>query len=362
MRILLINDSLKPGGKERRLIELIKGLSSYKDVQLHLIIFSEDVHYTEVYDFGIPVTILKRKPKRNPYVFFRFYKICRSWKPDIINSWGTMSTIFAIPSAIILSLKIINANIADAPENMNFFDSRLLRARLTFPFSSVIVSNSKAGLKAYKVSSSKGICIYNGFDTNRTLNLQTKSTIRNLFGIKTEIVVGMVGSFFGNKDYKTYIKSALCILKERNDITFMAIGDGSELATHKAMIPSEFRSRFIFTGLQKDVESIINLFDIGVLSTFTEGISNAILEYMAFEKPVIASIGGGTVETVIDGVTGFLVPTGSSTQMVEKLKFLLEDPIKAEAMGLAGRERIEKTFNLNQMTIAFYDLFKTIHA
>ncbi len=360
MRLLIINDSLKPGGKERRLIELIKGLSKYSDIEIHLIIFSDSVHYTEVYDFGIPVTILKRIPKRNPLVFYRFYQVCRKWKPDLIHSWGTMSTIFAIPTTIILRLKLINANIADAPENMGFFDKRLLRARLTFPFSKIIVSNSMAGLRAYGVSNKKGICIYNGFDANRTKNLTNEKAIREQFHIQTEFVIGMVGSFFGNKDYDSYIKAALLVLKEREDVTFLAIGDGDELELHKSMIPNEFASRFIFTGLQKDVESLINVFDIGVLSTFTEGVSNAILEYMALEKPVIASIGGGTVETVDDNITGFLIPQRQPLILAQKIVTLLENKGTARAMGVAGREKLETTFSLNQMTIGFYNLYKTV--
>ncbi|MCP4976132.1 MAG: glycosyltransferase, partial [Maribacter sp.] len=297
MKILLLIDSLVSGGRERRLIELIKGFNEYPDVQLKLVVFSDKIHYKEIYELGVPVVILKRIPKKNPMVFYKLYKICRKWKPDLMHSWGTMSAIWAIPSTILLNIKLINGNVTDAPANMGFLDKKLFRAKLSFPFSKVVIGNSKAGLSAYKVPKEKALCIYNGFDFNRINDLKSKDSIRNQFNIKTAKIIGMVGAFFERKDYDTYFKAALIILGQRKDVTFIAVGDGPDLKKLKEMIPTHYNSYFVFTGLQRDVESIINVFDIGVLSTNAEvhgeGISNSILEYMALEKPVVATTGGG---------------------------------------------------------------------
>ncbi len=360
MKILLLIDSLLGGGKERRLLELIKGLRGYENVEVHLIIFSDRIHYKEVFEFGIPVTILKRVPKKNPMVFWRLLKLCRQFKPDIIHSWGTMSTILAIPSSLILNIKLINGNIANAPDNMSFFDKRKIRAKFTFLFSDCIVANSQAGLSVYNAPANKSKCIYNGFDTKRILKLKSKDVIRKNFSITTEKVVGMVGGFYGKKDYRTYIESALSLLKSREDITFVAVGGGIELPKYQKMIPSEYKDRFIFTDVQKDVESIINIFDIGVLSTYTEGISNAILEYMALEKPVIASIGGGTIEIVVDEKTGYLIPQSSPQELVKRINILYDNPELIKKMGRIGKKRIEDVFSLKKMTSSFYNLYEQL--
>jgi glycosyltransferase involved in cell wall biosynthesis len=261
----------------------------------------------------------------------------------------------------LLKIKLINGNITDAPRNMRFFDKRLLRARLTFPFSSTIIGNSNAGLAAYGVPKNKGICIYNGFDANRILNLKDKTIIRKQFKISTEKVVGMVGSFSERKDFDTFIDAALILLNKRMDVTFVAVGEGPNLVTCKKMIPSDFSSYFKFTGVQRDVESIINVFDIGVLSTNTsvhgEGISNAILEYMALEKPVIATIGGGTNEVVIHEKTGVLIPPDSPQVMADQLTYLLDNPMMGRAMGVEGRLRISDSFSLTKMTTLYHDLY-----
>lgn len=361
MKILLLIDSLVSGGRERRLIELIKGLRKYPDVELKLVVFSDKIHYNEIYDLDVPVIILKRIPKKNPMVFYYLYKICRNWKPDLMHSWGTMSAIFTIPSTIFLKIKLINGNVTNAPANMNFFDNELIRAKLSFPFSKVVVGNSKAGLSAYKVPENKGLCIYNGFDINRLINLKDKALIRNQFHIENAKVIGMVGGFFDRKDYDTYLKAALLVLKHRTNVTFMAIGEGPNLKKCQEIIPEAYKSYFKFTGVKKDVESIINIFDIGVLSTNSkvhgEGISNAILEYMALGKPTVATTGGGTNEIVEHMKTGILVPPSSPEALAEQLIYLLDNPAVAKEIGLKGNSQIQEKFSLEKMTSSYYKLY-----
>lgn len=364
MKVLLLIDSLVSGGRERRLVGLIKRLKDLPDFEMMLVLFSNKIHYKEIHNYGIPIIVLERKPKRNPLVFYRLFKICQEWRPNLLHSWGIMSAIWAIPSSILLRIKLINGNIYDAPTNMPFFDKRLFRARFTFPFSAVVVGNSKSGLEVYHVPKSKGICVYNGFDFDRLLNVSEENAVREKFGIKTKKVVGMVGAFFDRKDYNTFLKAAIIVLKERKDVTFVSVGDGPNLKECKELVPPQLSPYCIFTGSQTDVESIINVFDIGVLSTNSmvhgEGISNSLLEYMAFEKPVIASKGGGTHEIVLDKETGILVPPFSAETMAGQINYLLENPKEAEGMGQKGKKRIYEKFNLSKMTEVYVELYRNL--
>lgn len=362
MKVLLLIDSLTSGGRERRLIELIKGCKTHEDIELSLVTFSDKVHYKEVFELGIPITIMKRVPKKNPMVFYKLYQFCKSYKPDVIHSWGTMSTILAIPASVLLGIKIINGNIVNATKDMGFFDERLLRARLTFPFSKVILGNSLAGLDAYSVPEKKRVCIYNGFGNKRIDNLKNPESIREEFGLANERVVGMVASFTDKKDFVNFIKAGLRILDSQEDVVFMAIGDGPNLEKCKQMIPQEYESKFIFTGVRSDVESLVNLFNVGILATNTdvhgEGISNSILEYMALGKPVVATTGGGTNEIVNDCDTGFLIPNAAPEVLAEKVLYLLDNNEVAEQMGAKGKNRIDEMFSLKKMTSAYYELYQ----
>jgi glycosyltransferase involved in cell wall biosynthesis len=145
---------------------------------------------------------------------------------------------------------------------------------------------------------------------------------------------------------------------------FFAVGDGPNLEKIKSSVPSAIRDKIIFTGPIRKVESLINIFNIGVLSTnfdiHGEGISNSILEYMALGKPVIATEGGGTNEIVLDKETGFLVPPKSPEILANKILELLDNPIMAKKMGLAGKSRIYDHYNLAKMTSEYLPLYRRL--
>ena len=364
MKILLINDSLIRGGKERRLIELIKGLLKRPEVEVELIILSDRIHYPEIHDLGIPLHQLVRKPKKDPRVVFRIHDIAKRFRPDIVHCWSSMATIFSIYAARRVGAKLINANIADAPPYMKTWDKQLLRAKFTYPFSDVVLSNSKAGLEAYKAPKHKGRCIYNGFDFNRVKEVKDAAEVRHRFGIDTPYVVGKIAAFHQRKDYHTYINAAIQLLQKRDDVTFLAIGDGALLDVCKAMVPEDWQKHILFLGRQNDVESIINIFTVGVLSTnlevHGEGISNAIMEYMVLRKPVVATEGGGTPEIVINGENGFIVPQKSPQLMAQKIQYLLDHPEEAIRMGENGYRLVHQSFNLKDMTQHYCDLYEEL--
>ncbi len=359
-------DSLRKGGRERRMIELIKGLKKEHGIPIELVTFSSVIAYPEIYDLGMPVHILERKPKKDPRVFFRFHKICKRFDPDIVHCWGTMASVYAIPTTMKLGVKLINANIADAPHGMGLSDKRLLRAKLTFPFSDRVLANSHAGLQAYGPAVKKSKCIHNGFDFRRIAQLNDSEEVRKQWGISTPKVIGMVGALEDRKDYVTYIKAAVEVLKNRNDVTFLLIGDGTNRPKLEAMVPAHLKDRILFTGNVNQVENLINVFDIGVLSTnqsvHGEGISNSIMEYMALGKPVIATDTGGTSEIVVHKNTGFLITDNDYEQLGSYIQYLLNHPDVAQDMGNKGQERVHDHFNIDKMTQCYFDLYQEVLA
>ena len=111
-----------------------------------------------------------------------------------------------------------------------------------------------------------------------------------------------------------------------------------------------FADRILFAGRRDDVESIVSVLTVGVLSSPPrEGISNSIMEYMAGGKPVVVTRGGGTEGLVVDGVTGYVLDPGDIGGMAKSITSLLENQTVARRMGEAGRLRLEKNFGLDIM-------------
>lgn len=360
MKVLFYMDSLVSGGKERRLIELMRALKLKEDIDFELVVMSKDIHYKEVFDFGINIHYIIRKTKKDISAFSRFYKLCRNYRPDIVHCWDSMTAVYSVPTCKLLHIKLVNGMVINSPVRQNVFNKHWLRAKFTFPFSDIIIGNSKAGLRAYKAPKSKSKVIYNGFNFDRTENLINKEIIKKELRSDSNYLIGMVAAFSESKDYKTYYRAAKYLLDIRKDLIFLAIGPDTDSADSKELIDNQYIEHFRLLGLKSGVESLINVMDIGVLSTFTEGVSNSILEYMALEKPVVATFGGGTNEIVMDNETGFLINPSNPEELADKLGILLNNADLRTNMGLAGKKRIINEFSVEKMVRNYTDLYKMI--
>jgi glycosyltransferase involved in cell wall biosynthesis len=247
---------------------------------------------------------------------------------------------------------------------VTFPGSRWLRARLTFPFSNLIVANSHAGLSAYKAPSQKSRCIHNGFDFSRLARIESKAVCRHRLRIATPKIVGMVASFDPRKDFFSFVEIANRLTALRRDVTFIALGDGPLLQACRQRVDPHASDRVRFLGRQNNIESYINLFDIALLLTnpdvHGEGISNSIMEYMAIGKPVVATRSGGTEEIVDHHRTGFLVAPGQIDTLCEKIQYLLDHEDQAARMGQAGREVIRSGFTIERMVRQYLNAYRAL--
>jgi glycosyltransferase involved in cell wall biosynthesis len=167
----------------------------------------------------------------------------------------------------------------------------------------------------------------------------------------------MVAGFSKYKDYPTFLRAARELNGKRKDVVFVTVGDGEKLQACKELAGGVGSIRFL--GRRKDVVDIVATFDIGVMSTYTEGISNSIMEYMALRKPVVATDGGGTRELVVDGETGFLVPPGDAAALASRIEYLLDHPDVAKRMGEAGEARLKREFSVTRMVAETVELYES---
>jgi glycosyltransferase involved in cell wall biosynthesis len=360
MKLLMIIDGLKAGGIERQMICLVSNLVHHeKGFEISIIVLSTKLHYTDVLDLPVKVHFIERKPKKDPRVFFRVLKICKTFKPDIIHVWTDQSAIYALPAKIFLHIKMLNNMIQNAPSRLPL--KIWFRSKLSFPFSDSIVSNSQAGILSYKPPLKKSSVIYNGFDFDRIGNIADPTDIRRHFAIETDVyIVGMVARFDAQKDHNTFLKAAELILRDRGDVAFVLVGDGIFLDYYRAKYENKHFHKIYFLGNQQKVENIINIFDVGVLATYTEGISNSIMEYMALKKAVVATEGGGTKELIMDTKTGYLIPRSNEFLLAEKILYLLNDTKIRQEMGKRGKELIASKFDIQGMVTSYIDLYQRI--
>jgi glycosyltransferase involved in cell wall biosynthesis len=352
MKILFFIESLGSGGKERRLLELVHFLEHHSDHEMLLVLTEENIHYGYVHELQIGIKILKRRGlKKDPRLFVEFYKLCNEFKPDVIHTWGSMLAFYALPALIIKKIPHINSHIADAPPVINKIDFHYFITYLGFRFSTFILSNTYAGLKAYNLSGSTCRVIYNGISLERFSGLPEKKSIRIKYNIRTTFAVIMVASFSLSKNYGKFLDIAEFLLPIRNDITFLSVGGplGSSTEYDKIKERAGNMNNVMMCGKIDEVESLVNACDIGVLFSFSEGLSNSIIEYMACGKPVIASDTGGTKEIITNNLTGFLITDETTEEIAGLVTDLLDNEEKRKTIGESARLHIEKNFTVDRM-------------
>jgi glycosyltransferase involved in cell wall biosynthesis len=120
----------------------------------------------------------------------------------------------------------------------------------------------------------------------------------------------------------------------------------------------EFSDRIEFLGLRDDVPAVLGASDIFVMPSYSEGLSNAIMEAMASGCAVVASEVGGNRYLVENGVTGLLFPAGDRAALQAHVRRLLEDRNKRERMGEAARAKIEREFSWEVVGEKYAQLFE----
>ena len=366
MRILYFIDSLIAGGRERRFTELLKGVNQFPDIEFEIVVMSEEIYYKEIFELKPRIHYLIRKSKYDLSVFTKFFKIAKDYKPDLVHCWASLTAVIAMPACRMLNIKLVNGMVIDTPVKRNILNKYWLQAKITFPFSDIIIGNSKAGLKAYGAPADRSLCIYNGMDFNRFIKIKDPAVIKKeIFGdSRPDFVAGMVARFESRKDYDTLIEGAIALIEANKGVYFILVGEGTELQSVMSKVPEKIKKNILFTGGRSDVESIINLFDVGVLLTNTrvhgEGISNSIIEYMAMSKPVIATQGGGTDEAVTDKVSGFLIRPADTSHFVSAIQQLLENPRLKSELGKNGYEIAHKKFNSKGITEIYISMYQEL--
>ena len=141
----------------------------------------------------------------------------------------------------------------------------------------------------------------------------------------------------------------------------LVVGDGplkNELRDYAETLG--IQESVIFTGSRRDVPSLLAAMDIFVLPSLWEGLSISLIESMAAGKPVITTDIAPIREVVNTDKVGILVPPENSKTLAEAIELLLKNKDWAEHLGMAARERVFSTFNIETTIRRYTDIFEEI--
>jgi len=230
---------------------------------------------------------------------------------------------------------------------------RLVNRALT-GWTSAVTVNAEAIRKGLVeqggVPSAKIRTIYNGIYLN---GLAEDSSAQDLspsdWPVRAGVpVVGMIARLSAQKDHRTFLEAARLVAQQKHETVFVLIGDGPMRPAIEGWIQElGLAGKVHLLGERKEARQFLPLFTVCALASRYEGCSNVIMEAMAAARPVVASDVGGNRELIVDGKTGLVVPPRDASALAQAILSLLQDPPRAGAMGLAGRERMQREFTMD---------------
>jgi glycosyltransferase involved in cell wall biosynthesis len=210
----------------------------------------------------------------------------------------------------------------------------------------------------------KMVVIPSGVDTDRFRPL-AQADYKTRLGIPSDrTTVGVVTRMRVRKGVDEFIRSIAIVRRNRPDVHGVVVGEVEPDATLDRLVADlGLKDHLSFLGRRNDMPEVYSAFDLFVLCSHDEGMSNAILEAMAMEKAVVATDVGGTGEVVQHGHTGLLVPAKDPEALASALEDIFAgDPMRALEMGRRGREIVVETFSSQAMVRRMEDLYCNLAA
>jgi glycosyltransferase involved in cell wall biosynthesis len=234
------------------------------------------------------------------------------------------------------------------------------------PMNSYVVANCHAVRDDYlhwvPFNLDRFLVIYNGIDNDDycPITPEEKDERRRQFGISPQAkVIGIVGRLSPEKDHLTFLNAVHSLQGSVPNLKALIVGDGAmrktlELSARRLGLANVVH----FLGERRDARGIIQIMDVIVMTSFSEGLPNVLLEACALAVPVVTTAAGGASEVVLDGITGFVVPCRDAEALAARVQNLLAADELRVRFCAAAQERIRVVFSAEEMARRIMRLYE----
>ncbi len=367
-RVLLLIPTLDRSGAEKQLTLLASGLKrDFSDeFEVEVACLTRGGPYqADLEAAGVPVTVLGKRFRFDPFALRRLKKHIQEKQPDILHTWlfaaNSYGRLVAGKASVPGPEVIVSERCVDTWKA----GWQLWLDRKQVPRTTRMIGNAQAVVDFYRelgVPDEKLVVIRNGVDLRDGPSEERLAALRQEFAIAASSkVLGFVGRLAPQKRLKDLLWSFELVRSHDLDVHFVIAGDGSQRSELEQFAKQiRVADRVTFTGHHHDAASILALCDIFWLASDFEGQSNSLMEAMAAACPVIVSDIASNRELVSHEETGLAVPVTDRAEFAKAAVRLLGDEDLAKQLGSAARDRMAKEFSIRQMVESHAEIYRTV--
>ena len=358
------------GGAQNDIVILLRFMKKYYSEDFNIYVIHNnnerlkaELDKSDISNFSVRMT--------NFLDIFAVFKIRRFLKRrgiDLVNFHSSLDHYLGgIAAVSIFKKKIVKVLTRHVAYKVDFLKGFLIYRFLTDGF--IVISDfiKKSLVKDIKINPQKIKSIYSPRIYNEISFYEVeKDNARKELGIKpNEKMISLIGRLSGEKGHEILIKAAELIIKKRNDLKFVIIGEGELYGRIINLIKEKkLNDYFILSGFKENIKKFIASSDLIIVPSGLEGMGSIIIESCALKKAVIASDVGGIPEIIVNNETGLLFKTGDFAELADKIIFLIDKPELIEKLGLNCYNEVIKKFDakiISSETASFYlDLLNKI--
>jgi glycosyltransferase involved in cell wall biosynthesis len=360
VRVCFMIDRLSRAGTETQLLALIRSLDRSR-VSPHLVLLDgEDNISRSLEPEDCPTLRLGLHSLLRPSTMSAAVRLRRFWRQrriDIVQTYFLDSTYFGVPLARLCGVeKVIRVR-----NNLGYWLTNGHRrlGRWMGRLADLTLTNSESGkaalVEAESLRPDKVAVLENGVDLDRFRHPEPPDTGR------AAVRVGLVGNLRPVKNIDGLIHAAAQLRLAHPHIRFEVAGDGEQRPGLERLIAEHnLQGTFQLLGAVGDVPGFLGRQDIAVLCSHSEGMSNALLEYMASGRAIVATDVGANGRLIHDAVHGLIVPANDEAALVSAFARLIAHPDWAREMAAAARKRVQNEYSRTAMVNRFEDFYEQL--
>lgn len=283
----------------------------------------------------------------------RLHRIWKEEKPDLALSCVGKNNFMTIVTTMFTKTKPVVSVVGEAGEE---YPNRLMRflANLLFPFASGVILQTERSRSFFSKKVSKTAVILP--------NSLNPAFLRERYRGEREKRIVSVGRLDANKNHEMMFRAFAGLADKYPEYTLTVYGEGELREALQELIAAlAMEERIFLPGVIPDVADKIEKASLFLLTSYSEGISNALIEAMALGLPVIATDvpSGGTQELIRNEENGLIIPTGDVEALEEAMDRLLSDREFAERLGEQAH-KIQERLSPDRVNRQWQEYFEKI--